>query len=157
MLFSLPGEGNMIAWGLELHVGWEEIDSQHKEILVRLGDLHDRVEKGDELGAQAALSALSDTMVLHFATEQDLMERSSYPDRAGHASAHDLFLQDLRALSVELEEQGLTPRVGDWVRNRMTEWLTFHIKANDLPLGRHLARLRHRSGAVPASQKSQQS
>jgi len=147
----------MIAWGPELFVGWDEIDAQHKEILVRLADLHGRVEQGDEFGAQAALEALADTMVLHFATEQDLMDRSSYPDRAAHKGAHDLFLHDLHALSTELEEVGLTEQVRDWVGGRMTEWLTFHIRTNDLPLGRHLARLRHRSGAAPAAQKSQPS
>jgi len=147
----------MIAWGPELFVGWDEIDSQHREILVRVADLHDRVEQGDEFGAQAALEALADTMVLHFATEQDLMERSSYPDRTAHKGAHDLFLQDLHALSTELDEVGLTEQVRDWARGRMTEWLTFHIQTNDLPLGRHLARLRHRAGAVPATAKSQQS
>ena len=147
----------MIAWGPELFVGWDEIDAQHKEILVRLADLHDRVEHGDEFGARAALDTLADTMVLHFATEQDLMDRSSYPDRAAHKGAHDLFLQDLHALSTELSEVGLTELVHDWVRGRMTEWLTFHIRTNDLPLGRHLASLRHRSGAVPAAQKPQQS
>ena len=147
----------MIAWGPELRVGWGEIDAQHEEIMVRVADLHDRVEQGDEFGAQAALSALSDTVVLHFATEQDLMERSSYPERSAHKGAHDLFLQDLQALSAELDEVGLTEEVKDWVRTRMTEWITFHIRTNDLPLGRHLARLRHRSGTVPAAQKSQQS
>lgn len=147
----------MIAWGPELHVGWDEMDAQHKEIIVRVADLHDRVEEGDEFGAQAALAALSDTMVLHFATEQDLMERSSYPDRSAHKGAHDLFLQDLQALTAEMDEVGLTEQVGDWVRTRMTEWITFHIRTNDLPLGRHLARLRHRSGTVPVAQKSQQS
>ena len=147
----------MIAWGSELHVGWEEIDAQHKEILVRVADLHDRLEQGDEFGAQAALAALTDTVVLHFATEQDLMERSGYPDRAGHQGAHDLFLQDLHDLSAELDEMGFSEHVIDWVRGRMTEWITFHIRTNDLPLGRHLSRLRHRAGAVPAPHKSQQS
>lgn len=147
----------MIVWGPELHVGWDEIDSQHKEILVRIADLHDRVERGDEFGAKAALGALSDTVVLHFATEQDLMERSGYPERSAHKGAHDLFLQDLQALSAELDEVGLTEQVNEWVHGRMTEWITFHIRTNDLPLGRHLARLRHRSGAAPTVQKSQQS
>ncbi|HEU4382624.1 MAG TPA: hemerythrin domain-containing protein [Anaeromyxobacteraceae bacterium] len=147
----------MIAWGPELHVGWDEIDSQHKEIMVRVADLHDRVEQGDEFGAQVALGALSDIVVLHFATEQDLMERSGYPERSAHRGAHELFLQDLQALAAELDEEGITDDVNDWVRVRMTEWISFHIRTNDLPLGRHLARLRHRSGTVPAAQKSQHS
>ena len=52
---------------------------------------------------------------------------------------------------------GLSERVNDWVRGRMAEWITFHIRTNDLPLGQYLAALRHRSGAVPAAQRSQQS
>ncbi len=146
----------MVDWGPQLSVGWEEIDAQHREILVRVSDLHARAEEGDEFGAQAALDALVDTVVLHFATEQDLMDRSGYPDRAAHRRAHDAFLQDLHGLAAALEEVGLTEDVLDWARSRMTEWLTFHIQTNDVPLGLHLARLRHRPG-VSAAMKPQQS
>ena len=147
----------MIAWGLELYVGWEEIDGQHKEILVRLSDLHDRVEQGDEFGAQAALTALQDIMVLHFATEQDLMERSGYPDRSAHKDAHDQFFQDLQGLSAELDQVGITEQVNAWVRSRLLEWITHHIRTHDLPLGRHLSRLRQHSATAAAPHKSQQS
>lgn len=147
----------MIGWGAELAVGWDEIDAQHREILVRVSDLHLLVERGDDFGAQAALDTLADIVVLHFATEQDLMDRSGYPDRVAHKGAHDLFLQDLHALSKEIDEVGLTEQVHEWIQNRMTEWLTFHIRTNDLPLGRHLARLRHGSRASPAALKPEQS
>ncbi len=147
----------MVEWGPELSVGWEEIDAQHREILVRVSDLRARVEEGDGFGAQAALDALADTVVLHFATEQDLMDRSGYPERAAHRRAHDLFLQDLHELAAVLDEVGLTEDVLDWTRGRMTEWLTFHIQTNDLPLGLHLTRLRHSPGAAPAAVKPQQS
>ncbi len=147
----------MIGWGADLSVGWDEIDAQHREILVRVSDLRLLVERGDDFGAQAALDALVDIVVLHFATEQDLMDRSGYPDRVAHKGAHDLFLQDLHALSAEIDEVGLTEQVHDWIQNRMAEWLAFHIQTNDLPLGRHLARLRHGSRAAPAALKPEQS
>ncbi len=147
----------MVEWGPDLSVGWEEIDAQHREILVRVSDLHARVDEGDEFGAQAALDALADTVVLHFATEQDLMDRSSYPERAAHRRAHDLFLQNLHELAAVLDEVGLTEDVLDWARSRMTEWLTFHIQTNDLPLGLHLRRLRTRPGAIAAAAKPPQS
>lgn len=147
----------MIAWGPDLYVGWEEIDAQHKEILVRLADLRDRVQHGDEFGAQAAMGALADTVVLHFATEQDLMDRTSYPERAAHQRAHELFLQDLHALAAELDEVGLTDVVNAWARVHMTEWLTFHIQTNDVPLGRHLVRLRQSPGTAPSATRSRQS
>jgi hemerythrin len=136
----------MLGWVPELSVGWPEIDDQHVDLVRRVAEIQERVRTRDEAGAAERLDAFLEAIVRHFATEDGLMERSQYGERAAHRGAHDLFLQDLHALGVELGASGLTETAVDWALVRMPEWLTFHIQTNDAPLGRHLRRGLARAG-----------
>ena len=80
--------------------GWEEIDSQHADLIGRAAELKARVEARDAAGACAVLEGFLEATLRHFATEEELMERSQYPERTAHKGAHDLFVCDLYALSV---------------------------------------------------------
>jgi hemerythrin len=136
----------MLAWVPELSVGWPEIDDQHVDLVRRAAEIQDLVRARDAPGAAGLLDAFLEATVRHFATEEELMERSQYGERSAHRGAHDLFLQDLHGLAVELSAAGLTETVVDWAIVRMPEWLTFHIQTNDAPLGRHLRRQLARAG-----------
>ncbi len=145
-------------WGGGLPVGVAELDEGHRDVELLLGELCRRVDAGDARGAAAALDALGDGIVRHFATEEALMERWGYPERAGHKGAHDLFLQDLTALARALGEDGLSEEVADWARVRTRGWLSFHVETNDLPMGRWLlARRRRGEGAGARSPRGKES
>lgn len=78
--------------------------------------------------------------VRHCAAEEELTERSQYPDRAAHKNAHKLFVRDRGALARELADSGLSAAVDEWTVIRIPEWLAFHIQTNDAALVRHLLR-----------------
>jgi hemerythrin len=124
--------------------GWAEIDAQHEDLLRRARSLRAIVQARDEASALEALDAMLEATVLHFAFEEDIMERTQYPERVRHRGAHDLFLQDLHALASEMADAGLTAEVETWATERMPEWLSFHIQTNDAPLARHLQHARVR-------------
>jgi hemerythrin len=136
----------MLGWVRELSVGWPEIDDQHVDLVRRAAEIQARVKARDAAGAARLLDGFLEATVRHFATEEELMERSQYGERRVHRGAHDLFVQDLHALAAELAAAGLTETVVDWAMVRMPEWLTFHIQTNDAPLGSHLRRGLARSG-----------
>lgn len=131
--------------------GWEEIDSQHADLIRRAAELKARVEARDAAGACAVLEGFLEATLRHFATEEELMERSQYPERTAHKGAHDLFVCDLYALASELAESGLGAVVEDWAVVRMPGWLAFHIQTNDQPLVRHLMRSRKAHASRSAS------
>jgi hemerythrin len=126
-------------WSPELSVGFEELNVQHKELLRLLAEVDARFAAVDARGAAIALGALVGAAIRHFAAEEALMERWQYPDRAAHKRAHELFLEDVRALEREEAEDGLTQDVVDWAQGRLPEWISFHMLTNDAPLGRFLA------------------
>ncbi|HEX9290951.1 MAG TPA: hemerythrin family protein, partial [Anaeromyxobacteraceae bacterium] len=116
----------------ELVVGHGAMDAQHSALLLRLAKVQERVAAADATGTAAALAAVWDETVGHFATEEALMEAHTYPERTAHRTAHHLFLEDMKALMRELREQGLSEDVAAWARQRVPEWLTFHIETNDV-------------------------
>jgi hemerythrin len=129
-------------------VGHDVLDAQHEAIASVLELTKKRVEADDPSGTARALAALWDEAVNHFTLEEALMEKFSYPELAAHRASHQLFLEDLRGLIRELEQDGLTAEVRSWACQRIPDWITFHIETNDILLGRYLAR---RIGQGPAS------
>jgi len=108
-------------------------------MLSRMAEVQRMVEEANPAGAAAALSALWEITVAHFAFEEELMLEHAYPDREAHRMAHNLFLQDLEFLRRELGHGGLSEEVADRA-GRLSGWMTFHIQANDAPLALHVVR-----------------
>jgi hemerythrin-like metal-binding protein len=136
----------------ELTVGFEEIDGQHRDLL----DAIDRVRAsldGEPGTLRAALAALNDRFIAHFAAEEAFMDASGYPDRGKHRSAHDLFMQEVARQARELELYGLTPPAREWVENGLPEWTKFHVRVNDVPLGIYLRARRFEPGVARAPDK----
>jgi len=119
--------------------GFAEMDRQHDRIFQRVELASLRAHSEDLPGTKRALQDLGDEIMAHFASEESLMAATAYPDRARHKSAHDLFMQDFVQLTRELDSVGLSAPTLLWISARVPEWMKFHIRVNDAPLGRHLA------------------
>jgi hemerythrin len=119
--------------------GSPDLDHQHEELFLRIEAAARRAHAGDLPGTKRALQDLGDEIMAHFAEEESLMAETSYPDRVRHKSAHDLFMRDFVQLTRELDSTGLTAPTLLWISARVPEWVKFHIRVNDEPLGRHLA------------------
>ncbi len=123
----------------QFRIGFEEIDLQHRALFEKLQLAMDAASSDDLAGSKSALLALRDYLVAHFAAEESFMAESQYPDRAAHKTAHDLFMQDFAQLAREIETMGLSVPNVAWIVTRVPEWIKFHIRVNDAPLGQYLA------------------
>jgi hemerythrin len=121
-------------------LGMPELDAPHADLLARADDLAAAARSRKARDAAALLDGLVEATALHFAQEEEWMDRTAYPDRVAHRTAHDLFLQDLHLNSQAIRAAGITPRVLDWACGRLQQWLRFHMEKNDRPLARHLER-----------------
>ncbi|HET8734867.1 MAG TPA: hemerythrin family protein [Anaeromyxobacteraceae bacterium] len=136
-------------------LGMPELDAPHADLLSRADDLAAAARARRARSTTTLLDGLIEATALHFAYEEEWMDKTAYPDRVAHRTAHDLFLQDLHAASVEVRAAGVTPRVLDWACGRLQQWLRFHMEKNDRPLARHLERTRVRPAAsTPAAIRS---
>jgi hemerythrin len=121
-------------------LGMPELDAPHADLLERADDLAAAARSRQARKAAVLLDGLIEATALHFAYEEEWMDRTAYPDRVAHRTAHDLFLQDLHGNAEAIRGAGITPRVLDWACGRLQQWLRFHMEKNDRPLARHLER-----------------
>jgi hemerythrin len=123
----------------ELVSGFVEIDGQHGALFQRLDAALQALQSDSLAATKRALQELGDYLLAHFAEEERFMAETDYPERGRHRSAHDLFMQDFVQLTRELDVAGLSVPITEWITTRVPEWIKFHIRVNDLPLGRYLS------------------
>lgn len=128
-----------VSWNQNLAVGVMEIDGQHKELFNRINALLDALSQGkgkQELGN--TLKFLEDYTKTHFAAEEKLMTKHSYPGYGVQKAEHTKFINDLSALHKEFSAVGASLPLLIQVQKRTVEWLTGHISKMDKELGQFL-------------------
>ncbi len=130
----------MLEWKPEYSVGVARIDAQHRKLFDYINELEQAMRKGQgrEVLGKVLRNLLAYTRE-HFATEEELMRRTDFPELAQHKAAHDAFVE--KALTFERRhtagELGLTVELvsslADWVRNHvlgMDQRYAPHLKAH---------------------------
>jgi hemerythrin len=135
-------------------LGLPELDAPHADLLKRAAELAAAANGRQDRRAATILDGLLDATALHFAFEEEWMERTSYPELGAHRAAHDLFLQDLHASAREIARSGVSPRIARWASTRLQQWLRFHMEANDGPLVRFLLRTARPPAGLPRHKRS---
>jgi hemerythrin-like metal-binding protein len=135
-------------------LGFPELDAPHADLLRRAADLATAAGARQDRKAASVLDGLVEATVLHFAFEEEWMERTAYPRRGPHRTAHELFLQDLHGCAREIARSGVSPRILEWASVRLQQWLRYHMEANDRPLARYLQRFERSPGTRPTQRRS---
>lgn len=134
------GRGLEIAWKDEYAVGVAEIDTQHRELLNRMGQLAEAILGEDPASARQALGFLADYALSHFRTEEALMRQHHYPFAEEHVRQHRVFGEYFAKLRAEVESGRLHPLYLTFrVQLVLVDWLINHTTQTD----RHLARFLH--------------
>lgn len=114
-------------------LGHPLIDRQHLRLLALGRLLVAASRRGRGLGE---LGRLLRATQRHFASEDRLMVRHRYPDRAGHLALHDGVIADMRRMRAQLRQgQPLHPKIAALV----IDWLAHHTDAADRSLVAYLA------------------
>ncbi len=128
----------IITWSMSLSVGNAEIDDQHRRLVGLINHLHEAMNRGrDRDVVGEVLVGLLDYTSTHFATEEQLMLRHTYPLYYRHKAAHDVFTAQVAQLHAAFQrgEVVVTLPLTEFLR----DWLTDHIKVMDKELGTFLS------------------
>ncbi len=112
-------------WKPEYSVGIKNIDNQHKKLIDTINMLHEAVSN------KAVLNKIFDNLVeyttIHFATEEDLMVRYSYPDYLEHKGEHDKCISKVAKWKTEFDKGKITLTLEmvtfliDWIHSHLLE------------------------------------
>lgn len=126
-------------WTPDLTLNHDLLDPQHVGLFKLLGAAAAAVdEPGDALST--ALGRFGEALVAHLAAEERIMVETLYPERLRHKTSHDMLVSDVLGVQQEIARAGPTASLVEIVRTRMPEWLRYHTRVNDVPLGEFLAR-----------------
>jgi hemerythrin len=108
-------------------------DEQHREIFALVNGLNDAVTTGNRAGIGAKLDALISYVVMHFQTEEKLMQQHGYPEFAAHKAEHDKLVSTCADLQKKFHAGAaeVTGETTGFVR----DWLVKHIPAIDKNYG----------------------
>ena len=123
-----------IDWDEKFSVNVKEIDDEHKNLFLLFNKLQDGINTGkSNHELEQALSELIDYTILHFTTEEKLMQQFSYIGFVEHKRIHD----DLIAEAMKLQEKFSQGKIvlSDQVSGFLTDWLTDHILDTDKKYG----------------------
>lgn len=131
-------------WSDDLSIGIGLVDTQHKEIFTRVGNLLTAMGQGkgrDEVGK--VLTYLADYVVKHFGAEEALMTKYNYGDYSKQKTEHTQFIKDFSTLKKEFEAEGATSHLVIKTQRQLCDWLTNHITNEDKKFGIFLKNAGH--------------
>jgi hemerythrin-like metal-binding protein len=119
-----------IEWDAALETGDAVVDQQHRDIHALFNEL-EAAPVGDMAEVMSVLDRLMGHCDTHFATEEDLMERESYPRSLldEHVAEHRDLVEGARdiVLKFRFGEMSDTADVVEFLR----AWLTDHVHEKD--------------------------
>jgi hemerythrin len=126
-------------WDKSVEVGNETIDNQHKQLFEAINNLLSlcRQGKGKEELAKS-LDFLTNYTIKHFFDEEQIQQKSGYPDFENHKKYHEAFKITVRELSHRLIMKGVSDELINEVREKIGNWLVTHIKGQDVKLVAYL-------------------
>jgi hemerythrin len=135
---------NSFTWNDSLSTGYNEIDLQHKKLLLVINQVHNALQLEPEqyrLKMAKVFKDLTDYTVYHFDSEEKFMRLNGYPDIEEHRKEHQAFVNkvnsQLQYLSDGNRENGMQfyTFLGNWLIHHIAEkdqlwagWLHNHGK-----------------------------
>jgi hemerythrin len=127
----------LINWSDTFSLNIEEVDNQHKKLIDIINELSDsiKVNKGVET-INHVLDQLIEYTLYHFKTEEDYMDKFSYPYANDHKFEHENLTIQVITLSKKVKEgsYAITFEVLQFLKN----WLTDHMLNSDKRFGNFL-------------------
>jgi hemerythrin-like metal-binding protein len=128
---------SLISWNKNYSVGIEEMDIQHKQLLLIMNNLNDAIQAGK--GQEALQEIFIDLTAYarqHFAEEEIIMRDNKYPEREAHMVFHRELENKVKEYR-QMFEDGVAVAGSD-VLDFLKEWLIQHILKQDTKYGKFI-------------------
>ena len=126
----------LFRFGPQWSVLVDDMDADHNKIITYCNEIHTKVANGvkqDEV--LPTLKALAEFTTHHFAGEEELMQRHSFPELASQKRAHTALLGKVGDVIKSIEEGERVNMIEVIVF--LTQWLKGHILGEDLKYGEY--------------------
>lgn len=122
-------------WTVAMSTGIEDIDNEHKTLILWVNRLTDAVEHGKaEAEVTHILSFLGTYARRHFAHEEECFLKHACPAAEANRRAHEEFAVHFTKLRDDCVSHGVTPARVAQLQQALGNWLANHIMKVDTAL-----------------------
>ncbi len=126
-----------IEWKDDFCVGNPVIDQQHQNLVAMINKLHDAMKIGKAASeAKTIINEMVDYSVMHFTTEEKIMQEIKFPDLQSHIKEHRAFVQKAQEFQTQIDNGSLS--IGIHIASFLKDWLSNHILINDKAYSKYL-------------------
>jgi len=139
---------SIIKWDENLNIGVERIDTQHRQLINTINELHLAVQYGTAGDAIVPLIArLRDYAKAHFLSEELLFADLGYPGSVEHIQEHSNFIAQIEGLARQFSYNKDFMAVH--IKDMLLTWFYHHIRTKDMEYKELLGSPNcHRTGAL---------
>jgi hemerythrin-like metal-binding protein len=120
-----------IFWNEVPHIGIDEIDVQHKQLVNIINELCDiRPSQNSQAAFNGILSRLIDYAEYHFDFEEELMNQLNYSKLEEHKAEHQKFRNQIKEIQESQTEERF--HIEDKLMIFLEDWFTEHILNEDM-------------------------
>jgi len=117
----------LIDWDETMSVGVEEIDIQHRQLILLVNESYEALQRHDEDKIPALLEKMKDYAAVHFEAEEAYMKQNNYPGLEAHKLKHVRFKKDVEEFQQKKHEKTNLSKLFVY----LSRWLTRHIMDED--------------------------
>ncbi len=123
----------LLTWKPEYSVGIESVDFEHREMIDLLNKIHEEMQSSKDADSiEQFLGDIHATISAHFALEERVMQRASYPEYEDHKNDHEELLDQIRDL---MDVYSLDPVSGlSVLQQQLSSWFASHFSTFDARL-----------------------
>ena len=130
-----------VSWSVDYSVGFDPIDSQHKELVVMTNALFEKCTQGASAADKTFMQTIkkaSDYARIHFSDEEKYMQQAGFPNLRDHIKMHSDFLDSI-INALQDFESGKTAPIE--LARFLKKWLLNHIAISDKEYAPYLTKL----------------
>ncbi|WAR46855.1 bacteriohemerythrin [Methylomonas rapida] len=119
-------------WSDRYKIGNDLVDSQHQHIFKLANET---VSVSDDADITRLLMLFYQHVREHFQAEERLMKQAGYPRYQEHVEEHNLMLDRLNEISLNVQKRQWNP---DDIKMFVRRWISVHIVQEDMRVGEYL-------------------
>jgi len=125
------------AWSSDYLLNIHKIDRQHKALFSTVGKLYKLLLGHKDLQQiDSIFSELVRQTLVHFKTEEELLQTHGYPDYSHHKELHDILVQQLKDIQSSQQAMKSSDYSQPWIErlevaDYLSGWLINHIVDED--------------------------
>lgn len=118
----------LMQWNEAMSVGVEELDEQHRKLVGLINDAYEALQVHDETRMAQLLDDMREYAIIHFDTEEGLLDKCGYPELSAHKFQHAKFNEAVREFkSKQFQNTNLSQ-----IFVFLSRWLASHIMEDDM-------------------------